>query len=73
MLTKQELSVKIGQRIKLIRNEKGISQAELGRLCEKDKQHIELVENNKVMANAYTLYLIAKALGVTLKELVDIE
>lgn len=53
--------------------EKAISQVELGRLCGKDKQHIELIENNKVSANVYTLYIIAKALKIELKELLDIE
>ena len=71
VLSKQELSVKIGDRIKKIRNEKGISQAELGRMCEKDKQHIELIENNKVSPNIYTLYIIASALEIDLKELLD--
>ena len=70
-LTKDELSVKIGNRIKELRKAKGISQAELGRLCEKDKQHIELIENHKVSANIYTLYLIAEALSVELKELFE--
>ena len=44
VLTKDELSAKIGDRIKEIRKSKNISQAELGRLCEKDKQHIELID-----------------------------
>lgn len=69
MLSKQELSKKIGARIKQLRKEKGISQAELGRLCNKDKQHIELIENHKVSANTYTLYTIATALELELKEL----
>ncbi len=72
MLTKKELSSKIGERIKHIRGIKGISQAELGRLCEKDKQHIELIENNKVSPNIYTLYIIATALEIELKELLDL-
>lgn len=71
MLSKQELSKKIGARIKQLRKEKGISQAELGRLCNKDKQHIELIENHKVSANTYTLYAIAIALELELKELFD--
>ena len=72
MLSKKELSAKIGDRIKKIRNEKGISQAELGRLCEKDKQHIELIENNKVSANIFTLYTISNALQIELKDLLDL-
>jgi transcriptional regulator with XRE-family HTH domain len=69
MLTKQELSIKIGNRIKQLRKQKNISQAELGRLCGRDKQHIELIENHKVSANTYTLYTIALALDIDLKEL----
>jgi len=71
MLTKQELSIKIGERIKQLRKERNISQAELGRMCGRDKQHIELIENHKVSANTYTLYTMAFALGVELKELFD--
>nr|WP_293302978.1 helix-turn-helix transcriptional regulator [Allomuricauda sp.] len=69
MLTKQELSIKIGNRIRQLRKQKNISQAELGRLCGRDKQHIELIENHKVSANTYTLYTIAHALDIDLKEL----
>lgn len=71
MLTKKELSIKIGDRIKQLRKDKNISQAELARLCDRDKQHIELIENHKVSANTYTLYTIAKALNIQLKELFD--
>ncbi|WP_422079681.1 helix-turn-helix domain-containing protein [Ulvibacterium sp.] len=71
MLTKKELSIKIGDRIKQLRKDRNISQAELARLCERDKQHIELIENHKVSANTYTLYTIAEALNIKLKELFD--
>ncbi|MBD3637187.1 MAG: helix-turn-helix transcriptional regulator [Crocinitomicaceae bacterium] len=73
LLSKSELSSRIGSRIKQLRDLKGISQAELGRLCEKDRQHIELIENNKVSANIYTLYLISRALEINLDELFDFE
>ena len=69
--TKKELSIKIGNRIKELRTAKEISQAELGKMCEKDEQHIELIENHKVSVNVYTLYIIADALKVELKEFFD--
>jgi len=69
LLTKKEFSEKIGLKIKQLRVAKGISQAELGRLCLKDRQHIELIENNKVSANVYTLYILSIALNVDIKEL----
>ncbi|MGE0561799.1 MAG: helix-turn-helix transcriptional regulator [Flavobacteriales bacterium] len=73
MLTKKEFSEKIGLKIKQLRVAKGISQAELGRLCLKDRQHIELIENNKVSANVYTLYILSIALNIDLKELFDFD
>jgi transcriptional regulator with XRE-family HTH domain len=73
LLTKKEFSEKIGLKIKQLRVAKGISQAELGRLCLKDRQHIELIENNKVSANVYTLYILSIALNIDLKELFDFD
>lgn len=73
ILSKDDLSAKIGSRIKAIRTKMEVSQSELSRLCNKDRQHIELIENNKVCPNIYTLYIISNALGVSLSELVDIE
>lgn len=70
---KQQLSQKVGERIKTVRSGVGISQAELARRCNKDSQHIELVENGKVTATVYTLYVIARALDVTLDELLKLE
>lgn len=71
MLTRQELSIKIGDRIKAVRKQKGLSQAALSKLCKKDKQHIELIENHKVTPNVYTLYIISDALAVELRELLE--
>jgi transcriptional regulator with XRE-family HTH domain len=71
MLPKIELGKKIGNRIKELRTGQGISQAELARKCAKDKQHIELIENNKVSANIYTLYIISNALNIPLKDLFE--
>lgn len=68
-MEKLELAKLIGNNIKRLRKEKGISQAELGRLCFKDKQAIEKIENGKVNATAYTLYQISEAIGVECLEL----
>ena len=56
-LRKEQLSHKIGEQIKFYRNQLGISQAELSRRCDKDKQHIELIENGKISPNIYTIYI----------------
>ena len=68
-MDKLELAKKIGRNIKMIRKEKGISQAELGRICFKDKQAIEKIENGKVNPTAYSLYQIATALKIDPVEL----
>lgn len=72
-LSKPELSAVVGKRIKSIRSEKGISQAELARRCNKDSQHIEMIENAKVTPTIYTLYIIARALEVSLSELLRLD
>jgi transcriptional regulator with XRE-family HTH domain len=45
---KEQLQKKIGQRIIQLREEKGWSQADLARACNKDRQAIEIIENGKV-------------------------
>lgn len=70
-MEKLELAKKVGQNIKKIRKAKAISQAELGRLCYKDKQAMEKIENGKVNPTLYSLYLIANALDTDIKDLLD--
>ncbi len=69
---KEQLQNKLGQRIIDLRTEKGWSQSDLARACNKDRQAIEKIENGKVNATAFSLYEIAKALQISLSELVDI-
>jgi transcriptional regulator with XRE-family HTH domain len=71
-LSKEQLSHKIGEQIKFYRNQLGISQSELARRCDKDKQHIELIENGKVSPNIYTMYIISKALEIELNQLMEL-
>jgi putative transcriptional regulator len=66
-------SLKIGEQIKHFRQQLGISQAELARRCDKDKQHMELIENGKVSPNIYTIYIISKALEIELNQLMELK
>lgn len=61
-MEKTDFTIKLGQRIRELREEVGISQAELARRCGKDKQHMELIENGKTTCNSYFLYLISSVL-----------
>ena len=70
-MTKEELKTKIGQRIIELRTQKGWSQSDLARACNKDRQAIEKLENGKVNPTLYSLWEVSEALGVSLKKLVD--
>jgi putative transcriptional regulator len=70
-MTKDELKKKIGRRIVELRTQKGWSQSDLARACEKDRQAIEKLENGKVNPTLYSLLEIAKAFGVSLNKLVN--
>ena len=70
-MTKDELKYKIGQRIIELRTQKGWSQSDLARACEKDRQAIEKLENGKVNPTVYSLWEIAISLGVKVKDLIS--
>lgn len=71
-MTRDKLKTKIGQRIVGLRNQKGWSQSDLARACNKDRQAIEKLENGKVNPTLYTLLEIAEALEISLSKLVDL-
>lgn len=69
-MNKKQLKEKIGQCIVALRSEKGWSQSDLARACNKDRQAVEKLENGKVNPTIYSLLEISKALEVPLKDLV---
>ncbi len=70
-MNKEQLKKKVGQRIVELRSQKGWSQSDLARACDKDRQALEKLENGKVNPTIYSLLEIAKALEVELKDLVS--
>lgn len=70
-MTKDELKSKVGKRIIELRTQKGWSQSDLARACNKDRQAIEKLENGKVNPTLYSLFEISKALNVPLNRLVS--
>lgn len=70
-MTKEGLKKKIGQRIVELRTQKGWSQSDLARACNKDRQAMEKLESGKVNPTLFSLLEIAKALDIPLKKLVD--
>jgi DNA-binding XRE family transcriptional regulator len=71
-VNKEQLQKSIGHRIISLREEKGWSQSDLARACNKDRQAIEIIENGKVNPTIFSLYEIARALEVPLSSLVNI-
>ncbi len=61
----------IGQRIKTIREEKGITQTQLSHLMHSDRQYLNKIEHGKVGVSISKLAVIARALEVEIKVLVD--
>lgn len=70
-MDKDELKKRIGQRIVELRMQKGWSQSDLARACNKDRQAVEKLENGKVNPTLYSLLEISGAMGVSLKKLID--
>jgi len=73
MVEKQNFLLLVGQRIKSVRMSKGINQAQLASLCDRDKQTIERIENGKINTSIYMLNIIAEALQIEPKDLLDIK
>lgn len=63
---------KIGQRIKLLRLEKDLSQLDLSTICDMEKTSISRIEAGRTNFTIKTLLKISKALEISLTELVDI-
>ncbi len=70
-MDKEQLKKKVGQRIVELRSQKGWSQSDLARACNKDRQALEKLENGKVNPTIYSLLEISKALEVKLKDLIN--
>jgi len=68
-----EIIIKLGQRIREIRLHKGISQEELGNLCNLELSQINRVELGKINTSVSHLFLIAQTLGVKPKDLLDFD
>lgn len=72
LVTRDKLKKELGKRIVELREQKGWSQSDLARACNKDRQAIEKLENGKVNPTLFTLLEIANALEISLSRLVDL-
>ena len=60
---------KLGENLKRIRTEKGITQGDIARALEIDKSFVSNIENGKTNPTLATIAKIAKAIGVSVDEL----
>lgn len=68
-MEKSDFLKRLGKNIIKLREQKGWSQSELSRNCDKDRQSIERLENGKINPSAFYLKEIADGLGVPINEL----
>ena len=64
-------SAKLGKNLKRIRTAKGISQGEIGRILGVDKGFVSNIENGKTNPTLATIAKLAKAIGVSVGELME--
>lgn len=69
MLSKTKFTEIIGNNVKKIRTEKGLSQEEVCAKAGFYRSYLNLVERAKRMPSSYSLYKIAKALNVEVDRL----
>jgi transcriptional regulator with XRE-family HTH domain len=64
---------KIGDRIRLFRKKRGLTQTKLAQLVGKDRQYLYKIEKGVVTPNIVTISILAITLEVPLSELFDIK
>lgn len=62
-------SIKLGKNLKRIRTEKGITQVTIGRSLNVSRGFISNIEQGKTNPTLSTIARLAKAVGVSIKEL----
>ena len=70
-LTPMNIKLKIGQRVKQLRNERKISQEALGLEAEVDRTYVSDVENGRRNVSMEILEKLIKALKVSFSEFFD--
>ena len=72
-MTEKQLLKKIGLRIKELRTAKDLSQRELGYIIDVEKSNVSRIESGVFNTKIITLFKIAKALEISLPELLKVD
>ncbi|AHW60660.1 Helix-turn-helix [Draconibacterium orientale] len=67
-----QLQQKIGNRIRELRESKGVSQQNLAAICNFEKANLSRLEAGRTNPTISTLYKISEALEVSLSDLVNV-
>jgi len=67
----EDFKINLGKRIKALREERKLTQPELGALIDKDYQVLGRIENGRVNPSSFIVYQIALALEVQMNEIFD--
>ncbi|GFD92333.1 hypothetical protein KUL156_54050 [Alteromonas sp. KUL156] len=70
---KNSIPIKIGERVRFLRKQKGLTQTELAELVGKDRQYLYKIEKAVVTPNIVTISTLAIAMEVPLKDFFDIK
>lgn len=71
-MSESEVKRRLGSRMKELRRKKGLSQEKLALDIDMDLTSVNEIENGHRSPKLITMYKIAQALGVSLKELTDL-
>jgi transcriptional regulator with XRE-family HTH domain len=70
-MAKKKILIAFGDKVRELRKEKGLSQEELSFKADLHRTYIGMIERAEKNITLINIEKIAKALGVTLKELLD--
>lgn len=70
---KASIPIKIGERVRFLRKQKGLTQTELAELVGKDRQYLYKIEKAVVTPNVVTISALAIAMEIPLNEFFDIK
>ncbi|EPJ2205696.1 helix-turn-helix domain-containing protein [Campylobacter upsaliensis] len=68
-MKKSEINIRIGNRIREIRQSKGLSQEQLAEIAEVHRTYIGMIERAEKNITLVSLEKIVKALGIEIKDL----
>lgn len=72
-MNEQQLFILIEDKIREIRIQKGMTQLDLAAKCNFEKSNMSRIESGRTNLTLKTMFIISNALGVGIRDLVDIE